>query len=66
VTWTNVRKGLAGPISAANSLLGTAAGGGLYLFVEHDVTRDTVIVGQPSSNMVSLFRTDALFADGFE
>ena len=58
--------GLIGPILATNSVRGTTAGGGSSLVLAYDATRDQLVVGQPASNIVSLFKADQLFASGFE
>lgn len=59
--------GATGPISAANSVRGTAMNGGLELSIAYDNARDQLAVGRPSSNIVSLFTlSDVLFANSFE
>lgn len=58
--------GLVGSILSTNSVIGTVAEGGPSMTFAYDATRDQLIVGQPAGNLVSLFRTDSLFASGFE
>ncbi|SFN33568.1 hypothetical protein SAMN05216289_11538 [Dokdonella immobilis] len=58
--------GLSGPISAQNSVRGMEAQGGQKMVQVYDAARDTLIVGQPAANLVSLFRTDLLFKNGFD
>jgi Repeat of unknown function (DUF5650) len=57
---------LTGPILATNSVLGTATDGGGGLVFAYDTTHDQLVVGQPASNIVSLFSYDLIFANGFE
>jgi hypothetical protein len=54
-----------GPITAANSVLGTAAGDGSRLQFRYDLARDRLVVGRPGSNIVTLFDF-LIFADQFE
>jgi hypothetical protein len=58
--------GLVGPILATNSVRGTTANGGTGMVFAYDATRDQLVVGQPASNIVSLFKADLLFVNGFE
>ena len=55
-----------GIVSPGNSVIGTIAGGGTSMTFDYDPIRDTLIVGRPSDNTVSLFKADLLFADGFQ
>ena len=48
------------------SVIGTTAGSGSQMVFAYDATRDTMVVGQPASNIVSLFKADLLFANGFK
>jgi hypothetical protein len=57
--------GLIGPILAANSVRGTAANGGQSMVFAYDASRNQLVVGRPSSYVVSLFN-DLVFANGFE
>ncbi len=57
--------GVQGPISAANSLLGTVSNGGNQHAVDYDPARNTFVVGLAESNRVVLVIGD-LFEDGFE
>lgn len=58
--------GTVGTVGRNNSVIGTAAGGGPSMVFDYDPTHDTLVVGQPASNIVSLFKADMLFANGFE
>ena len=58
--------GTAGPIVDTNSVEGAAAAGGQAMVFAYDAARDTLVVGQPASNIVSLFKADLLFTNGFE
>ncbi len=55
-----------GPVSTANSVLGTAPEEGTYMSYDYDATRDLLVVGQPLSGVVSLFVSDSIFKNGFE
>jgi hypothetical protein len=44
-----------GPIIAANSVLGTVAGRGVYLVFDYDYVNRQMVVGRPDSNIVTLF-----------
>ena len=55
-----------GPLSTANSVLGTAQQEGTYLAYDYDAMRDLLVVGQPLSGVVSLFVSDSIFKNGFE
>jgi len=57
--------GSVGELVPANSVLGTVAAAGAGLVFAYDATRDTLVVGQPAANVVSLFRADLLFTAGF-
>jgi len=67
---TLARGGLAsiGTILAANSVRGTAAGGGASMVFGYDVAREQLVVGRRADNVVSLFKlsTDLIFTNGFE
>ena len=58
--------GVVGPVTAYNSVIGTIAGGGAQMVFAYDATRDTLVVGRPADNIVSLFKADLLFKNGFE
>jgi hypothetical protein len=45
----------AGPITAANSVLGAAANGGVALNFGYDLIHHQLVVGRPADNIVSLF-----------
>jgi hypothetical protein len=46
---------ITGPITAANSVLGTAVNGGSYMTHAYDAVSQQVVVGRPSDNIVTLF-----------
>ncbi len=58
--------GSTGPIADTNSVRGTTAAGGPSIVFAYDAALDTLVVGQPASNLVSLFKADLLFTNGFE
>jgi hypothetical protein len=58
--------GTVGPILAANSVRGTVTSAGHTMTGDYDNVRDTLIVGQPAANIVSLLKADLLFLSGFE
>ena len=58
--------GTVGAVSAENSVIGTSSGVGLTMVFDYDPAYDTLVVGQPASNLVSLFKADLLFANGFQ
>jgi len=58
--------GTVGPLNANNSVIGTVAGGGETMVFDYDPGHDTLVVGQPAANMVSVFKADLLYKNGFE
>ena len=58
--------GTIGFIDSRNSVIGTIAGGGPQMVFDYDAIRDTLVVGQPAANIVSLLKGDELFGNGFE
>jgi len=58
--------GTNGFINSRNSVIGTIAGGGPQMVFDYDAIRDTLAVGQPAANIVSLLNGDELFGNGFE
>jgi len=56
----------AATINAGNSVLGTTAEGGAHMVFDYDASRDQLVVGRPLDNIVTIFRLDALFQNGFE
>ena len=48
-----------GPVSTANSVLGTAANKGFSMVSGYDATRTQLIVGRPSDNRVTILRCQA-------
>jgi len=66
ITIGDGRVGLSGLISSTNSVLGTAPGGGGTMVWDYSRRTGQLIIGQPNSNMVSIFgEDDSIFADGF-
>ncbi len=66
VTEGRANGGTLGVLSPANSVIGTAQFGGTGMSYDYDATHDLVVVGQPLSNVVSLFHSDSIFENGFE
>ena len=60
VSFINGQTGTAGPITAANSVLGTVVNGGINITFDYDPARKQMIVGRRDSNLVTLFRADRL------
>ncbi len=58
VTWGDGTAGTTGPITADNSVLGTAAGGGSSMswWGGYDNVNHQLVVGRPAENLVTLFR----------
>ena len=54
VTWGNGYGGTVGPITASNSVRGSAAGGGPSMNFGYDYTNDQLVVGRPADNIVTL------------
>ncbi|HET8940639.1 MAG TPA: hypothetical protein VFN13_01455, partial [Rudaea sp.] len=65
ITLANGAFRLKGTIQSWNSVLGTASAGYRMTYA-YDPNRQRLIVGQPSSNIVSLFTMDQIFASDFE
>jgi hypothetical protein len=55
-----------GTVQPWNSVIGTAASGGQFMNYGYDATRQRLVVGRPSDNIVSLFAMDQIFAGDFE
>ena len=66
VTFGRHGGGSTGPIVYTNSVRGTTEVGGPTIVFAYDAPLDTLVVGQPASNLVSLFKVDLLFTNGFE
>jgi hypothetical protein len=66
VTLASGRFRLKGPIQSWNSVLGTTAGGGMYMSSDYDPARHRLIVGRPYDNIATLFTMDQIFAGDFE
>ena len=58
--------GSAGGVTSTNSVRGTIAAAGAGLVYAYDGARDTLVVGQPAANLISLFKAELLFANGFD
>ncbi len=56
VTWLRATTGISGLITAGNSVLGTAAGGGGAVIFAYDASHQQLIVGRPADNLVTLFK----------
>jgi hypothetical protein len=56
VTMACIASGIRGPITGANSVRGTAAGGGSDMVFAYDDANDQLVVGRPADNTVTLFR----------
>jgi len=56
----------AGTIDSTNSVIGSAVGEGPFLSFDYDVERDTLVVGKPAENIVTLLRIDPLFSSHFD
>jgi len=55
VTWGNGTTGIAGVVSAANSVLGTAPGGFESQNYAYDYANEQLVVGRPADNIVTLW-----------
>jgi hypothetical protein len=53
-------------IQSSNSVLGTTEGDGASMRYAYDPARQTLIVGRPADNIVSMFTMDQIFAGDFE
>jgi len=58
--------GIVGAINDTHSVRGTVASGGVAIVYAYDAAHDTLIVGQPLANLVSVFRADVIFTNGFD
>lgn len=56
VTMAWVTSGVSGLVTDANSVRGTAAGGGSDMVFAYDSVNDQLVVGRPADNTVTLFR----------
>jgi len=66
ITYSRKMGGTAGPIDTSNSVIGLVAGGGSRMVYTYDIPRQTLIVGRPAENLVTLFTTDIIFGSGFQ
>jgi len=55
-----------GQIDASNSVIGSVAEQGASLSFDYDAARDTLVVGKPMENVVTLMQIDVLFGSGFD
>lgn len=53
-------------ITAQNSVLGIVAGGGSSMTYDYDVGHDQLVVGRPVENVVTIFKAEELFRNGFD
>jgi len=53
-------------ITAENSVRGGVASGGSSLVFDYDAKRGQLVVGRPAENIVTLFKADLLFRNGFD
>jgi hypothetical protein len=56
----------AGTVDAKNSVLGQIANSGRTMVFDHDASRDRLVVGRPTENIVTLFLADELFKSDLE
>jgi hypothetical protein len=61
VTWGSGLTGVAGPITAENSVCGAAAGGGSSMVGAYDSANRQLVVGRPADNIVTLFRLPPVY-----
>ena len=66
VTFVRGDGAVAGAVSAASGVIGSVASEGGSLPVDYDAAANRLVVGRPASNIVSVYRDDGLFLDGFE
>jgi hypothetical protein len=59
VSWGDGNSGQSGNISLQNSVLGTAAAGGVDMNWAFDDTYNQLVVGRPADNIVTLFRLNS-------
>lgn len=53
-------------VTAENSVRGLVANAGASMSWNYDTARDQLVVGRPMENIVTLFKADLLFRNGFE
>lgn len=53
-------------IDITNSVLGMVANPGNGMAIAYDAAHDQLVVGRPNENIVTLFKLDLIFGDGFE
>jgi hypothetical protein len=57
ISWCGGTQGCMGAVTNSNSVLGTAANGGVNLTFAFDIVNNQLVVGRPSDNRVTLFKT---------
>jgi hypothetical protein len=57
---------LKGLVNAGNSVVGAVFNNGASLTYDYDPTHAQLVVGRPHENLVTLFKTDAIFPDSFD
>jgi hypothetical protein len=57
---------LKGVIDAGNSVVGGSAGNGSTLAYDYTPATRQLVVGRPAENIVTLFKTEAIFVDSFD
>ena len=58
--------GFFGPVTTLDSVLGSTPQGGYGMVFAYDGARSQLVVGQPAENVVTFFRYDVIFNNGFE
>jgi hypothetical protein len=59
ISWCGGTPGCTGAVTNNNSVLGTAANGGANLTFAFDIVNNQLVVGRPTDNRVTLFKTGA-------
>ena len=57
---------LGATVTAENSVRGAAENGGDSMVFDYGAARDQLVVGRPAENLVTLFKADLLFREGFD
>jgi hypothetical protein len=66
VTYASGSTPLSGTITSGNSVIGGKPGGGSSIVFDYNAVRHLLVVGRPTENMITIWDTDSVFADGFE
>ena len=66
ITLRRASEHLGATITAENSVLGGVANGGDSMVFDYDSKRGQLAVGRPAENIVTLFKADLLFRNGFD